>query len=57
MNGLQKFFTPSTLPQAIVLGCVILAVGAVLVAFIRKAPLYALWVTLTLIFFTFLAAS
>jgi hypothetical protein len=38
---LSALLRPDTLPQAIVLGCVILALAAVFVAFIRKAPFYA----------------
>lgn len=39
---LKLFLRPDTLPQAIVFGSVVLVVGAVLVAFIKKAPFYAL---------------
>lgn len=55
MHALHRFITPDTLPHAIVLAAVILAFGAILVAFIRKAPFYALIVIVVAMFVLLIA--
>jgi len=54
MNALARFLHPTTLPQGIVIGSIVLALGAVFVAFIKKAPFYAFLFALALLLFLFL---
>lgn len=42
MHVLKRFLTVDTLPHAIVLAAVVLAFGAIMFAFVKKAPFYAL---------------
>jgi hypothetical protein len=56
MHALKKFLTVDTLPHAVVLAAVVLALGAVLYAFVQKQPYYAM-IVLTVAMFVLLMAG